>query len=471
MSYQTKFPTTLPIDIHFVNAESVSPIKLNNIFNYIKVASYSIEMFLGNGIDYGATNTAIDLSKRKVISNLANVIGDVSGNIYSPNNLLDNMYSLYKQWFSTFGNLGSTYNITNEHASYNSEEDSILIKQDINIPILRSFEFDVQVGIIYSIVVTGGYDNTKIHFEYSKILENDTITTVSILNNSTIPSMLFNNNELMAHASSTLSAGEFLSHLSFKNTLTSGCSIKIHSLYITADNDVVVDSKKLFSSSLIKYPYNTTYSISKYDDNKFICKLPCKWSDSLFNTEGELCPHATVTGMCIGNTYDIYVDNNVALKDKTGRVLCGSALEIQAGGIDPSIKPTRTYSTDYTGLTENRPSYYVFQSPLFKTKKQKLIKYVPILMTSVITPEFLQTGTAFIYDTKSTSGNPIIDDVSIKTSTRHDIVAVYPNLKTLFTVSDRYLFLSSEMSMSIMLSKMLEITQTINNRSTSVYAD
>jgi hypothetical protein len=453
MAYSNKFPTTLPIDINFFNAESLSPIKLNSIFEYLKMANTSIEVFLGNGIDYDATTP----EKRKLIGNISNLIGDVAGNIYMPYNYFGTVYSLYKSYCSSNGNTGSSVKGTYEHAKYNSVDDSIEIIGDINIPVNRSFKYNTTIGIHYSMIPNGSPNTGLIQCYVAKISgENDVTTT----NTNIITNIAVSAGNTIQNAEITVPSGTFISHIRLSNSVNANLKFNVYSLYLC---------KSTVST-------NAFYALGKDHKSLYVCGRTCKWSHASYNavSGGATCPYIAVSGACIGNTYDIYSDDGTTIASRSGIPVCGGTESIAGHTISNSLVTYKNgvsgdqyqYETTYVGVT---PSHYVMQSPLISyTEKNNIIKYKPTLMTNTVST--LSQSEAFVYDFKSTSGSPILFNATIVGTGRKDIVKIY---NTSLNVNDnnKYIFISSEIGISQMINAMVELASLTTNRTIAVYAD
>jgi hypothetical protein len=491
MSYSNKFPTTLPIDITFFNAESVSPVKLNSIFSYLKVANYSIEMFLGNGIDYNVTENI----RKKLIVNLSNVIGDVSGNVYMPYNYIETIYNIYKKYCSTYGGVGAEKYKTTQHAIFYREKDCIEVLDVINIPVNRSFANDVLVGIIFSISTTESrpFINTKCSvytIGTNGSSDNESLTENIIINNASIPTddltdLIPLNPDILTNLNVTITADTYISHIELNNIFSaSNLHLYIHSIYITEVKSQVAQGShiatlKSSSSSSVSTPYNSFYALGKDHSSLYICRQPCKWSHIAYNTAvspNNICAYATASGACIGNTYDIFVDTNTTIENKIGEPVCGGTIKNLNQSIHNTLVPYKSgnsgayykYEIDYN--VSDPPMFIVMQSPLLTYyDKQHSLKYHPISMirSDVGTTEI---GEAYVYNFKAASGNPIIVDAKILTTARADIVkAVTTKISTMD--NNKYIFISSDIGISQMINSMLNVTSMILGRSISVYAD
>lgn len=471
MSYSHKFPVTLPIDITFFNAESLSPLKLNTIFNYLKMASSSTELYLGNGIDYDVTDDV----KKKLICNISNLIGDVSGNIYMPYNHVKSIYTIYKNYCSTYGNSGVISENSTEHAIYNGETDSIEIIGNINIPISKMFNSQVVIGIHYSLSNDSSTNYTQMKCSVHSIAtgaDGDIAVETTVINNINLATISKNNNRILSHKNITLPADTFISHIEFNNNVQlTGTHLYIHSIYLIEQNGTagigpVFESLSGSTSANISTPLNSFYAIGKTHKTLYICKQPCKWSDSAYNSDLSQCPYRTLTSSCIGNTYDIFVDTGVSIGNKLGIPVCGGLYS--GGNIDGTlITSPYSYSTAYNGGAS--PSHYVMQSPLLNYKnKQHSIKYVPISM-SINTIGALESAEGYVYDLKSPGRSPILFDALLEGTDRPDIIQV--KNKVLQSDLNRYIFISSDIGISQMINALLDMVSSTINRSVAIYAD
>jgi hypothetical protein len=485
MSNEYKFPITLPIDISFFNAESLSPAKLNNIFEYIKSANYSIEMFIGNGIDYNITN---DLS-RKLIGNITNALGDVAGNIYMPYNLLDTLKALYKDFGSVYANTGSNKYNTNEHIQYNSINDCIIIKDTVNIPINCTFDCDVTIGIQYSTNIKNSSNPNNIScivytVDNTIVDDNERLSQVTLLNNATITSA--NSENVICHRNIIIPSGVFIYYIEFKNLDQNNIKFNIFDLYITKNisdtaeyNSPVLFSIKsaLQSLPINNIPLNSFYAIGKDHSSYIVVQRPCKWSDASFNANSYTCSKAVASGACIGNTYDIYVDNGQDIKDKIGIPVCGGTIATTSvlNNVDASLLPTNgtgtqlQYNSTYDG--NSSPSFYILQSPLLTYKnKQGALKYHPLALIRSGNIGSLPEGRLNLYDTDVTSGNPVLFSTKFTTTSRPDIIKAF-NTNIIPGNYNKYILLGSDIGIGEMNNEMLKVKSEKVLRTVSVYTD
>jgi hypothetical protein len=495
MSFIYKFPDTLPIDITFFNAESLSPIKLNAIFNYIKMAQFSIETFLGNGIDYGAGVN--DFDKRRIIGNLSNIIGECAGKIYVPFNYFGSTYTLYKQYGSTHYHKGCTYDDTVEHASFDEETEALIIKQKFNIPIGRKFDSETTIGMHYRIVGGGDYANISVivyldsndddpcrtsEVSTDECFLFDQVPLLTSLSESLQALVGLNDINILDHISVSIPANKYISHIQFSNTIDSNIALHVHSLYLTYDDSVYRMSS--FGSTGIESskPLNTMYAVEKHSPLKHISRRPCMWSEDGLNEFQEQCPLCTRIGGCIGNTYDIYVGNDIAIENKFGTIVCGGTIKESAGKVHNSLVPYKsgssgdyyTYSSEYNFANAAlSPDYFVVQSSLYSINKDHILRFHAIFISS--NDDKIRPGESIIYDIDSTGGNPMLNDAtmwpvfdSIGTVQYDAMKAVH---KRLLESDSRFMVLSSEVGITNMFDKLIRIKSNINNKTLSVYAD
>lgn len=491
MSYSNKFPTTLPIDITFFNAESISPVKLNSIFSYLKVANYSIEMFLGNGIDYNVNENI----RKKLIVNLSNVIGDVAGNIYMPYNYMETMYTIYKKYCSTYNNTGADKYKTTQHALFYRDKDCIEVLENINIPINRSFENDVYVGIIFSVQTNASrpFSNTKCSVYTMGINgsgDNEAFTEYTLISDALIPTdsvsdLLPTSPDILTNVNTTITKDTYISHIELGNVFTtSNLHLYIHSIYITeikdeASQGAYVASLKSSTAISVSTPLNSFYALGKDHSSLYICRQPCKWSHVSYNNAvapNNICSYASVAGACIGNTYDIFVNTNFPIESKIGEPICGGTIKNLSQGIHNTLVPYKSgnsgayykYEIDYN--VSDPPVFIVMQSPLLTySNKQHSLKYHPLSMVRT-NVGMMETGEAYIYNYKAVSGNPLVVDAKLITTTRADIVKVETTRVSTMD-NNKYIFISSDIGISQMINAMLNITSSIVGRTISVYAD
>lgn len=492
-----KFPVTIPIDITFFNAESLSPSKLNAIFNYIKNATSSIEMFIGNGIDFDITDTY----NKRLIGNLSNAIGRMAGTIYKPYNKIDLTYSLYKRYFSTYSNKGNLITNTFHNAEYH-DDDYILVNNEVCVPINRSFDKKVIVGIHYTIKkkISGTPDSSS---TISCYIYTNGSTSVSEDPNSDTPIPLVTTTALtdilaskkyikdIPHNNNTIiEAGTFIDYISFDNKDTSKFEFKIFAIYIaeitdtqTQDNltkldvpinvNLQITGKSIGSASaLVPVPYNNFYSIGLDHKSYITCQLPCKWSKSEYNIEGLVCDKVTVLGSCIGNTYDIYIDNGAELNSKLGVPVCAGSYT--NAGIYPELLPHNgvslvKYEASYSGI--EIPPFFVLQSPLsLYNNKPGTFKYHPFSLINQIDGQAIPQGKLMIYDANASDGSHVIWNTRFNSTNRPDIVKV-----TSKSVSPgnykKYLVLSSETGIADMNLTILKNKSDNISRNIAVYSD
>lgn len=499
MSTQSnKFPATIPIDITFFNAESVSPSKLNNIFNYIKNATYSIEMFLGNGIDYNTTMAA----HKKVIGNLSNAIGQVAGAIYKPYNRIDYMYAIYKKFCSTYGNVGNKKYNNFENANYDSEGDSLIIIDSVNIPIMRSFKNDVVVGIHYTVKT----DVTDISDDITCILyateidspngDSEEDTEVFIVADT---SMEMDYEEEIPHnASIILPANTFIKYIKFTNKNSNIYRYKVYSIYLTEileeeeedklkELDIPFTSqiqcvgKQYYANMQVQggnfVPLNQFYAIGFDHPSYITCMKPCKWSKESYNNLGVSCNKSTSEGVCIGNTYDIYIDNGDDLEEKTGIPVCAGTYRAQSSQylIKEDLLPTDgsgtqlQYNSSCNG-TEN-PQFLTMQSPLSIYKnKFGTFKYHPFSLTTQTDAQSMAQGRVMVYDALADDGNHVIWDAKSVSTLRSDIIRVISS-KITSGNHKKYLILSGDIGIADMNLTMANETNNKIEKHVAVYSD
>lgn len=514
-----KFPSTLPIDITFFNAESLSPQKLNNIFNYIKQAVYSLEMFIGNGVDYNIQTK----EHKTLIGNLTNIIGHTAGNIYIPFNYLGTIESIYKRYCSTNGNIGNSIIKTKQNADYDKENDCLHITGEVNIPILKSFSNDVIFDIFFSISKDDGISDSNnavsciINSSNYSVLENRDITNeTNIITRTNMADdftgdMPYYTSYTISRTNGSTSDEEstFINYITLKNNNPDTYTFKIYamSLYeifkdasaedlhtsrtpFTQLNNTscafsIESDSTLLSSS--KWSLNSFTSIGLDHKSYITCKKPCKWSNRSYNEEGYLCSvinsDVSLDSICIGNTYDIYIDNGYSMKDKTGKPVCaGTYSQSNLGYIinqllipfesnDESIK--LEYNNTYNG--ESSPNYMILQSPMNMYKnKSGSFKLHPFAITYQTDSALIEQGKLYIYNTMMTSGNPIYWDSKFFATTRADMVKIISSKIAVGSVngeSNKYLVISNDNGIAESLDSALNRNDNHVVRNIAVYGD
>lgn len=503
MSTQSfKFPATIPIDITFFNAESVSPSKLNNIFNYIKNAAYSIEMFLGNGVDYDIVLNA----NKKLTGNISNIIGITAGNVYIPHNRIDIIYSLYKKYCSTYLNVGNIKYNTYENASYNKDGDYLEILSEVNIPVMRKFDNAAVIGIHYCVTAEFELVEDSDYIEcvvYTNIITDNGIDgdkqsdEVIYLVDTTRTKKVYRN-DIPHHSSINIPAGRFIRYIGLKNKASDIYSFKVHSLYISEylssdDDEELLISGKLpktldFSNDLDSNPYitlqsdmgsvplNHFYSIGLDHKVFMACMKPCKWSKSSYNINGVLCDKFSDEGSCIGNTYDIYIDNGENIDSKLGIPVCAGTYRAQSSSyiIDDDLLPSNgvtdiQYDNSYDG--EESPQFLTMQSPLsLYRNKFGTFKYHPFMISYKSDGQPLEQGRIMIYDALATNGNHVVWDAKLISTLRSDIVRVITSKMTSGNVN-KYLTLSGDVGLSDMIGYHVNESNTKLEKNVAVYSD
>jgi hypothetical protein len=102
------FTKLLPKEASFIRGESPSPDKLNGIMNQLSAATYILESFLGNGLDYRVTSD----SERKMLFNVSSAIGKTD-KLYKPANKVCNLERIDKR----FAGSAASYNSTDKTLS------------------------------------------------------------------------------------------------------------------------------------------------------------------------------------------------------------------------------------------------------------------------------------------------------------------------------------------------------------------
>lgn len=497
-----KFPSTLPIDITFFNAESLSPAKLNNIFSYIRNGAYSIEMFLGNGIDYGDVN----YEDKKLIGNLSNIIGSTDGNVYAKFNLLGTNYNLYKKYFSTYDYTGIKKLKTYEHGSYSKETDILYVIEEVNIPVMK--DGPLLFGIHY-----------EIRKKYDGVIDSETavkctINTISgnpentnskeIISSTSTDSGVGDTKFIPSYTSMVIPENNYLSHITFKNNNPEQFDFMIYSMYVidptselypislksslNAGYDNVTDS-----GSWSQFHLNAFNTIGLDHPSYITCKRPCKWSKRTYNSENTLCNCVALVdgsnkeGYCIGNTYDLYVYNpSDNIIDKKGIPICAGTFELSGLGYeifedlipkDETGQTTLSYDNLYNGI--ETPSFLVMQSPLsMYTDKYGTLKFHPFVLyrdtSSDLAGLHIQQGDIFVYDTQNTTRNSIIWDAKFFATQHSDIVLAISDKITPGSINggySRYLLLTNAIGLSEASMFNANIQDVRLNKNIAVYGD
>lgn len=509
MAQQYKFPTTLPIDINFFNAESLSPLKLTDIFAYIKAGSYIIESYLGNGIDYNIT----EKHKKKAIGNISNVIGSTNGNIYMPYNMLESIYSIYRNYCSTYKHDGNDGENNFEQATYNYDEDCIVInnKQVINIPINKKLTNGGIIGIHFSTNAdTNNYfnqariqfkyfyqDNTSTHTNSLKVVSITPDSELSILNATDDNLSTISESKLpILHVSQEILENTFISYIQIQN-FTDAVKLKVYGMYL-CENSHRVSTNTLYSrpkyvdiyptrqNIVTKTALNSFYNIGLYHTAKnaetiptiypsyCIVKPPCKWSSSAYNSLNVECSVKTLEGKCIGNTYDIYANNKDDINSRRGMPVCANSAG-WSSHFDSSLKDGSYEYEEYSEMGD-----FILQSPLnIYPNKAYAIRYTPFAFTGFKAPPSgsitVEIDRLLIYNTTSfSSENPIVSNVSIAATDRPDILYIKKtNLTSKIAKNEQgnqFLVLGCDYGISEMLEAIFNLMFNSPKKHVAVYA-
>jgi hypothetical protein len=307
------------------------------------------------------------------------------------------------------------------------------------------------------------------------------------------------NEEIPHHASVIIPANTFIKYINFNNNNSTIYKYNIYSLYLTEKaNDLDEDNLRTFNipawsqPQQISYqfyadsgnevdnpfvPLNQFYSIGLDHSSYIACIKPCKWSKGSYNSLGVQCDKCTVEGACIGNTYDIYIDNGDNLNIKTGIPVCAGTYRAQSSSflIYGDLLPTDgtptilQYNNSYDG-TEN-PQFFVMQSPL-STYKNKFgtFKFHPFLLTTQTDSQAIAQGRVMIYDALADDGNHIIWDAKSISTFRPDIIKVISNKITSGNYK-KYLVLSGDVGISDMNKSVVNESNEKVEKHIAVYSD
>jgi len=248
MSETQSFSRLLPKETRFITGENPSPIKLSASFNQIENAFYTVESFLGNGIDYHVT----DQNNKKMLFNLSSAIGRTD-KLYKPINLVPSLDFINRTW----GGDATIYSSdTLEFVT-----DTLFIGIPVNA--YNTYEF----GIYY---IGDG-----------KVMGLDGTTTWIDL-----PT----NSEYGWHTISVTSNIGF-----FKISMKSGSTtFNIKSLYVC--------DKTIYNGI-----YNKAYCLPLDNTTYWTAKTPCKYS----NPQGTQVCTVRTCDYCIGQQYNMDYTNSV----------------------------------------------------------------------------------------------------------------------------------------------------------------
>lgn len=444
------FARLFPLKINFVNGESPSPQKLNAIFNYVNAAFYVLESFLGNGMDYKYEG----LEGRKMLFNLSSAIGPM-GNLYKPLNKLTSLEHIYKHFIALHSKTGAAFTdgLHTEHASYtlgNEMAGEFLdVTKSFNIPINMQIKNAHQLRISFR-----GDCTLKIYSDNNIVLLNEFIDS-SVDEKIGIYEKTF-----------LLIGDKFIDYISIE--VTEGSNIEIYSLSLS---DVI---EGMYSDGSI---FNVSYAMpldNGEENNEGFWKIarPCVHAKSSAVTK---CLSATCE-MCIGNTYDVYVDS---IETKRGEPICaGDYLEQDVTNADMPMSSGEV-SLSYTPVTyaANEPAQYTLQSCLLLRSKPYMIKFSPFAAhNNQPAGTILPQNGSIIYDITA-QYNPLKYEIPIVSAGRSDIVYV-ADIKSELIPGEglglgtaNYMILGGEVSVTQMISDLLKRLSENDTPKPAVYAD
>lgn len=417
------FQKLLPVNIKFFQGESPSPTKLNGIFNYIQASYYVLESFLGNGIDYGVTV----LKNRKMVFNLSSTIGQ-AGNLYKPTNRLGSLTHIHRFFSALHNDSGeeTTFgdSLHSEHANY-VEGDGVLgeyleILDQINIPINiqgkngENFQF----GIVYK--GSGVVRIVFSDFTYEEI-------------NCSAPAQ----DELKIKT--TITTESFINHISFIPT----ADFKVFSTWLVETTETLLTDDSNFANLGEKNTFNVGCAIpvdNGLDGNEAFWKIgsPCVHS---LDTATNKCDKRT-SSYCMGNTYDIYVDqtNTGTPWAPVGQPICAGNVgltidDLYKGEISSDLMPKNDLAEDlkYTPIAYDASSVNVIltiQSCLLMKSKPYMTKFRPFAAHNLISGGVLTKNESCLYDL-SANYNPIKYDITLRSAGRPDILYVLDTKRAL----------------------------------------
>lgn len=455
------FQKLLPININFVTGESPSALKLTGIFNYIQASYFILESYLGNGIDYGVQS----LSERKMMFNIASTIG-ATGNIYKPLNKLTSISSIHKNFGALHTNegnevlFGDTLHIQHtEHVVGDGVLGEYLsILDELNIPVAQEDNFGNghQFGIIYK-----GSGTIKI-FNGDGLYTEVTCTAPA-------------QNE---YVQKTIPLSD--AYVDFINIVPS-VDFKIYSIWLTDNTDGLLSNDGFAANNGEEFIYNVACSIpvdNGLESNESFWKIAPPCIHSLPETVDK-CDLRTCS-KCIGNTYDIFVDQTSVGSPWTpvGQPICGGdvglgqASNIQ-GEINASLVPAG--GKKYTPVVYNEQSVnviYTLQSCLLMKSKPYMIKFRPFACHEKLNAEItLPKNGSVLYDMNA-SYNPIKYNITLRSAGRPDIIYVHDVQKELIANSyNKINIIGGSYSLSSMLYDILKALGEKQSPQVSVYAD
>ena len=486
MAGEYKFPKVYPVDsVTFFNGEQPTPAKFTGIFRYINAAFFSIESFMGNGLDFNKPGPGKD---RYNILNLSTSLGHTD-KIYSSLNQLDRLYDITYRYAHT------DQEDVLDKASFDSNIGCIMVKDNFSIPIGKEFDDDMLLCIHFSIkdtVVPLRNGLAKVEVWYAgydaDVRDPDTYDTVdmsvsSVVKNTQNIHGAIKTDWILKYTSLAINKEvdrpktRFVEAINVDRNLAGEFAIFSIALVATSDAKILTGYKSS-DNTAHSIPLNLMYAlgdqakdISGTNVQSYKYRLRCK--------NASVCSKATVNGVrnnyCIGNTYDFYVNDGDNINRKVGKPECAGSIFKDYGpnSVDADLIPKDLSNATiwYEGNLIETPPIVVFQSPLYCTDKQNIMRFHPLFVSNSPSNTAIGDNLSGVYDTQSAT-SPIITTSMLKaTGTRPDQAWLENKNKEIdLNSTSRYYIVGGKFGVADMVESAVNLEKA-SHRMIAVYAE
>jgi hypothetical protein len=471
MSNEYKFRKVYPADaVQWYNGEQPTPAKFTGIFQYVNAAFFSIESFIGNGLDYDKPGEDMD---RYSQVNLSTAMGHMS-KVYSSLNKLAPLHAIaYK--FAITDQLDVADKVYFDGGTQEAPgSQGVKILSNFSIPIGQSFQEDIYICMNFKSkgagvpIVAAWFDTLGAQ----QLMDMSAPAVVKATLNNNLSKQT---DHVLKYTSMKIVAGTYIEALHFD--INTADEFWIFSLSMIADKEglkVITDYKSSDSTSHVM-PLNEMYSmgidsksIDGVNNQSYAYQLRCVYAG--------VCDKA-ISINCIGNTYDFYVNDGYSIKYKTGKPKCAGKTynNYGANSVDASILPQTNPEIplkkyEYTPNAVETPNMVIFQSPMYCQDRVDLLKYHPIFISSEIDGMAIGNGLNAVYDVQSTA-SPLVETSMLFSCDRADMARMANNDNDIMLDTiDRYYIIGGKFGVADMINKSVN-NDHASNRTIAVYAE